>query len=129
MGDTVKSMRLRIAVILGLLALVAGCSSATSGDGSSGSDRSSDSVSAKDAYAVGCPLVNTALGAGRLARKVAAAGLGRLIDRGDLTADQKEWLTDAKQLMTASKPEDVPAPVRNRVKQACEEHGQSLSNF
>ncbi len=126
-------MRIRIAAILAVLALAAGCS--TSDDNSS-SDKSSakassssTKVTTKDAYAVGCPLVNTALGAGTVARKLAAAGLGKLADAGSLSPDQKQWLNDAKDLVSASKPDDVPGSVRERVRKACAEHGQTLSNL
>lgn len=130
-------MRFRIAAILAVLAFAAGCSAS---NGDSASDKSSAQASTKatssstkvtkqDAYAVGCPLVNTALGAGTVARKLAAAGLGKLADSGALTPDQKQWVSDAKDLVSASKPDDVPGSVRERVRKACAEHGQTLSNL
>jgi hypothetical protein len=123
-------MRTRIPLVLGLLALAAGCSSSGGGSSDHGTaHRSSDTVTKQDAYAVGCPLVNTALGSGTVARKLAAAALGKLADAGSLSADQKSWISDAKQLVSASKPDDVPGPVRSRVKQACADHGQALSNL
>jgi hypothetical protein len=126
-------MPIRIAAILALLALSAGCS--TSNDdssakaSSSSTKASSTKVTKQDAYAVGCPLVNTALGAGTVARKLAAAGLGKLAGSDALTPDQKEWVNDAKDLVSASKPDDVPGTVRERVRKACVEHGQTLSNL
>jgi hypothetical protein len=126
-------MRFRIAAILALLALSAGCSTADNDDSSAKATHSASSSSTKvtqrDAYAVGCPLVNTALGAGTVARKLAAAGLGKLADSGALTQDQKQWVSDAKDLVSASKPDDVPGTVRDRVRKACAEHGQTLSNL
>lgn len=126
-------MRIRIAAILAVFALAAGCS--TSDGDSSGANSSakaspsSTKVNKHDAYAVGCPLVNTALGAGTVARKLAAAGLGHLADSGALSPDQKQWVSDAKDLVSASKPDDVPGSVRERVRKACAEHGQTLSNL
>jgi hypothetical protein len=134
-GDTVKSMRTRIAVIgglAGIILLAAGCSSddgSTGGSGGSSTHHSSGAVSKQDAYAVGCPLVDTALGAGTVARKLASAGLGTLQKSGSLSADQKQWVSDAKELVSASKPQDVPGTVRSRVKKACADHGQQLSNL
>jgi hypothetical protein len=129
-------MRFRIAAILAFLALAAGCSTSNRDSGTDKSTKdstkatsSSTKVTKQDAYAIGCPLVNTALGAGTVARKLAAAGLGRLADSGALTPDQKQWVSDAKDLVSASKPDDVPGSVRERVRQACAEHGQTLSNL
>lgn len=127
-------MRIRVAVIgglAGIAVLSTGCSSTDNGSsgGSSDSPRRSDSVSKQDAYAVGCPLVDTALGAGTVARKLASAGLSTLQKSGSLSADQKQWVGDARELVSASKPEDVPGSVRSRVKKACADHGQQLSNL
>jgi hypothetical protein len=125
-------MRTRIAVmggLAGITLLAAGCSSDGGSTGGSSAHHSSGTVSKQDAYAVGCPLVDTALGAGTVAKKLAAAGLGTLQKSGSLSADQKQWVSDAKELVSASKPQDVPGTVRSRVKKACADHGQQLSNL
>lgn len=112
------------------LVFAAGCSS--SSDDSSGKPShkaTSSAISSDDAYNVGCPAVDTALGAGSLARRAASVVLGHLAGNDSLTSDQRQWLKDAKELVSASKPDDVPGSVRNRISKACKDHGHPLSNL
>lgn len=117
-------------MLVGLL-FGAGCSSSSddSSPDKSAHKATSTAISSDDAYNVGCPAVDTALGAGSLARKAASAVLGRLAGNDSLSSDQREWLKDAKELVSASKPDDVPGPVRSRISKACKDHGHPLSNL
>lgn len=123
-------VKLAGALILASLTLAVGCSSNDdSTHKSSASAKSSDTVSKDDAYNIGCPALDTALGAGSFARKAASTVLGGLAGSDSVSADQKEWLNDAKQLLATSKPEDVPGSVRSRVSKACSQHGHPLANL
>jgi hypothetical protein len=117
-------------MLVGLM-FAAGCSSS---DDTSSADKHSDkatstAIDSDDAYNVGCPAVDTALGAGSLARKAASVVLGKLAGDDNLSSDQREWLKDAKELVSASKPDDVPGSVRSRISTACKDHGHPLSNL
>jgi hypothetical protein len=114
-------------MLVGLM-FAAGCSSSDKSSSEKPSHKAS-SISSDDAYNVGCPAVDTALGAGSLARKAASAVLGKLAGDDSLSSDQRQWLKDAKELVGASKPDDVPGSVRSRISKACKEHGHPLSNL
>lgn len=110
-------------MLVGLM-FAAGCSSGKPSGRSTATATGSD-----DAYNVGCPAVDTALGAGSIARRAASAVLGQLAGNSNLSADQRAWLRDAKELVGASKPDDVPGSVRARISKACKDHGHPLSNL
>jgi hypothetical protein len=118
-------------MLVGLL-FATGCSSSdkSSSDKDKHTDKAtSTTIDSADAYNVGCPAVDTALGAGYLARKAASVVLGKLAGNDNLSSDQREWLKDAKELVSASKPDDVPGSVRGRISKACKDHGHPLSNL
>jgi hypothetical protein len=121
-----------VAILIGTVALIAGCSDdsngkpggAGSGNGTSGTDVSKD-----DLYAAGCPIVDAALGAGTIVRKGAARGLDGIRRNVDLTPQHDQWLKDAKDLLQNRDPNDAPDSVRSRVRSACADHDHPLQNL
>lgn len=113
---------------------LAGCNDSDTKDAqkslsSAASDvKSSASLSDDDAYAVGCPIVDSAAGAGSIARRAAAATLTALRNSDTLSADQKSWVSDAADLLK-DKPDDAPSSLRSKVVDGCAEHGHKLSNL
>ena len=77
----------RLAVVTVALVGFAGCSE--------------DTVTAQDAYKIGCPAVDTAVAGGGLAAKAAVAGLKKLSESGQLDPEPQKWLDATISLLEA----------------------------
>jgi hypothetical protein len=86
-------------------------------------------VSAEDAYAIGCPAADAALGGGSLGSKVAVTGLTKLRDSGQLGAEATTWADATIGLLESADLNDLPAEARALVVDGCAENGYPLQNI
>lgn len=84
-------------------------------------------ISAKDAYAIGCPAVDSAAATGSVANKATLAGLRALRDSKQLDADGQAWVEATITLL--ENPKEVPAEAKKLIIDGCTENGHPLSNL
>lgn len=84
-------------------------------------------ISEQDAYAVGCPAVDTAVASGSVANKATLAGLRALRDSGRLDADGQRWVEATITLL--ERPDRAPAEVKRLIIEGCAAHGHPLTNL
>lgn len=109
----------RVVVGLALLAVtalgLAGCAEAGVGE--------------EDAYAIGCPAIDSAVAGGSVASKATVAGLKRLREAIDPATGTRQWLDAAITLLRSGDPDDLPAAARSLLVDGCAEHGHPLRNL
>ncbi len=88
-----------------------------------------DTVSAQDAYKIGCPAVDSATAGGSVATKAAVAGLKKLSASGTLDPEPQKWVDAAISLLDADSPTEVPAEVRQQIIDGCAKNGYPLRNL
>ena len=86
-------------------------------------------VSAQDAYKVGCPAVDSALGGSTVANKVTVTGLKALRDSNQLGPEAQGWLAAVITTLESSDPKDLPADVKKVVVDGCRDNGFELQNL
>ncbi|HEY5847682.1 MAG TPA: hypothetical protein VIT42_12925 [Microlunatus sp.] len=86
-------------------------------------------VSAADAYKIGCPAVDSALGGGTIVNKVSVTGLKALRDTNQLGPEAQAWLVAVIQTLESSKPEDMPADAKKLIVDGCQQNGYELQNI
>ena len=86
-------------------------------------------VSAADAYKIGCPAVDSALGGGTVVNQVSVAGLKALRDSNQLGPEAQTWLVAVIQTLESSKPEDMPADAKKLIVDGCKQNGYELQNL
>jgi hypothetical protein len=103
-------------VLVSLAALVglAGCSSG---------------VSAEDAYKIGCPAVDAAVGGGSLVNKATVAGLKQLRESGALDAEPQRWLDATIALLDSDDPSRVSTETKQLIIKGCADNGYPLRNL
>ncbi|MFC7624961.1 hypothetical protein [Microlunatus sp. GCM10028923] len=84
-------------------------------------------ISANDAYAIGCPAVDSAAATGSVANKATLAGLRALRDAKQLDADGQAWVEATITLL--ENPKEVPAEARKLIIDGCAENGHPISNL
>ncbi len=84
-------------------------------------------ISADDAYAIGCPAVDSAVATGSVANKATLAGLKALRDSGQLDAQGQAWVEAT--IAVIENPNDVPAEAKTLIIDGCAAHGQELKNL
>jgi outer membrane lipoprotein SlyB len=86
-------------------------------------------VSATDAYKIGCPAVDSALGGGTAINNVTVTGLKALRDSNQLGPEAQSWLVAVIGALESSKPEDMPADAKKLIIDGCEKNGYQLQNL
>jgi hypothetical protein len=89
----------------------------------------SSPISAEDAYKIGCPAVDSAVGGGSLVNKATVAGLKELRDSGVLDAEPQRWLDAAVSLLESDDPSRVSAETKNLIIKGCADNGYPLRNL
>ena len=94
----------------------AGCSEAT--------------VTAEDAYKIGCPAVDVAVAGGGVAAKATVAGLKKLRDSGRLDPEPQKWLEATISLLEADgDPNKVSTEAKKLIITGCADNGYPLKNL
>jgi hypothetical protein len=104
------------AVLLGVAAL-AGLTSCSSG------------VTAEDAYKIGCPAVDSAVGGGSVVGKATVAGLKKLSESGTLDPEPQKWLDATISLLESDNPDQVSSEAKQLIIDGCAENGYPLRNL
>ena len=107
--------RIATAVVAVLLLSVAGCAQ--------------PDVKPEDAYRIGCPAVDGAVASGSVAKKATVAGLKKLSASGQLDPEPQQWVDATISLLSAAKPEDIPADARKLIIDGCANNGYPLQNL
>ena len=89
----------------------------------------SSGVSAEDAYKIGCPAVDSAVGGGSLVNKATVAGLKELSRSGVLDAEPQRWLDAVISLLESEDPSAVSAEAKQLIIDGCAENGYPLRNL
>ena len=89
-----------------------------------------DTVTAQDAYKIGCPAVDTAVAGGGLAAKAAVAGLKKLSESGQLDPEPQKWLDATISLLEADgDPSKVSTEAKQLIITGCADNGYELKNL
>ena len=110
--NAIKSAAAGAAAIVALLGL-GGCAEA--------------GLSPGDAYAIGCPAVDSAVATGSVANKATLTGLRALRDAGQLDQQSQAWVEAT--IAVLENPNDVPDDARQLIIKGCADHGQPLKNL
>jgi hypothetical protein len=86
-------------------------------------------VTAADAYKIGCPAVDSALGGGTAVNKVSVTGLKALRASNQLGPEAQAWLDAVIATLESSKPEDMPADAKRLIVDGCKQNGYELRNL
>ena len=90
---------------------------------------SSESVTAEDAYNIGCPALDAAVAGGSVANTAAIKGLTAIRDSGQLDPQAQEWVDAAVTALESGSAEDIPADARTLLVDGCADHGHELKNL
>ena len=110
-------MRKLAATVLVSLAALLGLAACSSG------------VSAEDAYRIGCPAVDSAVGGGSLVNEATVAGLKQLRDSGVLDAEPQRWLEATISLLESDDPSEVSSEAKQLIIKGCADNGYPLRNL
>ena len=110
MRNIAATMLVSLAALFGL----AGCSQA---------------ISAEDAYKIGCPAVDSAVGGGSLVNRATVAGLKQLRDSGELDAEPQRWIEATISLLDSDDPSAVSAEAKKLIIDGCADNGYPLRNL
>lgn len=86
-------------------------------------------VSAADAYKIGCPAVDSALGGGTAVNKISVTGLKALRDTNQLGPEAQTWLEAVIATLESSRPEDMPPEAKKLIVDGCKQNGYELQNI
>ena len=91
---------------------------------------SGTSVTAEDAYKIGCPAVDTAVAGGGVAAKATLAGLKKLSESGRLDPEPQKWLDATISLLEADgDPNQVSTEAKQLIIDGCANNGYPLKNL
>jgi hypothetical protein len=90
---------------------------------------SSESVTAEDAYNIGCPALDAAVAGGSVANTAAIKGLTAIRDSGQLDPQAQEWVDAAVTALESGSADDIPADARTLLVDGCADHGHELKNL
>jgi hypothetical protein len=110
-------MRKAIAAALLILSVVAGLASCSSG------------ITAEDAYKIGCPAVDSAVGSGSFVSKATVAGLKKLSASGTLDPEPQKWLDATISLLESDDPSQVSSEAKQLIIDGCAKNGYPLRNL
>lgn len=86
-------------------------------------------LTAQDAYQVGCPAVDAAVGGGSVVNTATVAGMKALRDSDQLNPEAQRWLVAAIGAIESADPNAMPADARKLVVDGCADHGYPLRNL
>ena len=89
----------------------------------------SSEVTAEDAYQIGCPAVDSAVGGGSLISKATVAGLKKLSESGTLDPEPQRWLDATISLLESDNPGEVSSDVKQLIIDGCADNGYPLRNL
>ena len=110
-------MRKVLATIVISVAAAAGLISCSSG------------ITAEDAYKVGCPAVDSAVGGGSFVSKATVAGLKKLRASGTLDPEPQKWLDATISLLESDDPSQVSSEAKQLIIDGCAKNGYPLRNL
>ena len=110
-------MRKCFAAVLVSVAAVAGVTSCSSG------------ITAEDAYKIGCPAVDSAVGGGSFVSKATVAGLKKLSESGTLDPEPQRWLDATISLLESDDPNQVSSEAKQLIIDGCADNGYPLRNL
>jgi hypothetical protein len=110
-------MRKAIAAALLIVSAVPGLSSCSSG------------ITAEDAYKIGCPAVDSAVGGGSFVSKATVAGLKKLSASGTLDPEPQKWLDATISLLESDDPSQVSSEAKQLIIDGCAKNGYPLRNL
>jgi hypothetical protein len=110
-------MRKVLAAVVLSLAVMAGLTSCSSG------------ITAEDAYKIGCPAVDSAVGGGSVVGKATVAGLKKLSESGTLDPEPQRWLDATISLLESDDPDKVSSEAKKLIIDGCAENGYPLRNL
>ena len=91
---------------------------------------SENTITADDAYKIGCPAVDTAVAGGGIAAKATVAGLKKLSASGQLDPEPQKWLDAVISLLEADgDPNKVSSEAKQLIIQGCANAGYELKNL
>jgi hypothetical protein len=86
-------------------------------------------ITAEDAYKIGCPAVDSAVGSGSLVSKATVAGLKKLSESGTLDPEPQRWLDATISLLESDDPSKVSSEAKQLIIDGCAENGYPLRNL
>ena len=89
----------------------------------------SSGVTAEDAYKIGCPAVDSAVGGGSLVSKATVAGLKKLSASGTLDPEPQRWLDATISLLESDDPSQVSGEAKQVIIDGCAKNGYPLRNL
>ena len=89
----------------------------------------SEGISAEDAYKIGCPAVDSAVGGGSLVNKATVAGLKKLSESGVLDAEPQRWAEAVVSLLESDDPSKVSTEAKQLIIKGCADNGYPLRNL
>jgi hypothetical protein len=90
---------------------------------------SSANIKPDDAYKIGCPVVDAAVGTGSVASKATVAGLKKLRDSGALDPEPQRWLDAVISVLDSADPKKVGEDTKKLIRDGCAKHGYPLQNL
>jgi hypothetical protein len=110
-------MRKVVAAVLLCLTAIAGLTSCSTG------------ITEEDAYKIGCPAVDSAVGGGSLVSKASVAGLKKLSQSGTLDPEPQKWLDATISLLESDNPNQVSSDAKRLIIDGCAKNGYPLRNL
>ena len=104
------------AVLIGVAALI-GLTSCSAG------------ITTEDAYKIGCPAVDSAVGGGSFVNKATVAGLKKLSESGTLDPEPQKWVEATISLLESDNPNQVSSEAKQLIIDGCAENGYPLRNL
>ena len=86
-------------------------------------------VSQADAYRIGCPAVDSAVGGGSVVGKASVTGLKKLSESGQLDPEPQKWLDATISLLESDDPKAAPSDAKQLILDGCAENGYPLRNL
>jgi hypothetical protein len=91
---------------------------------------SENTVTAQDAYKIGCPAVDSAVAGGGVVGKATLAGLKKLRESGQLEGEPQRWLDATISLLEADgDPNKVSSEAKQLIIKGCADNGHPLKNL
>ena len=91
---------------------------------------SEDTITAEDAYQIGCPAVDAAVVGGGVVGKATLTGLKKLSESGQLDAEPQKWLDATISFLEADgDPSKVSSEAKQLIINGCADHGHPLKNL
>jgi hypothetical protein len=110
-------MRKVVAAVVLSLTVVVGLTACSSG------------ITQQDAYKIGCPAVDSAVGGGSFVNKATVAGLKKLSQSGTLDPEPQKWLDATISLLESDNPNQVSSDVKRLIIDGCAKNGYPLRNL